>query len=230
MIEPERHSGLLAKASGMNATLQEKPTEFAAHVAARKVVLRTELASFFSARPAGRTVTLEIGCGHGHFLVRYASVHPDKLCLGIDLLRDRIVRSEKKRHRARLTNLHFIRAEAGEVLDCLPADVRLDEVFVLFPDPWPKRRHHKHRLIQPSFLEELGQRAGEGARLYFRTDHSAYFTAAKAVIAKHHAWRPEPGVSWPFEEPTVFQQRAPHYDSLVATKGRLKPIQPNQQQ
>ena len=56
---------------------------------------------------------------------------------------------------------------ANEFFDALPAGVTLQEVWVLFPDPWPKKRHHKNRIMQADFLEELARRAGEGTRLYF---------------------------------------------------------------
>jgi len=189
--------------------------DFLAHVAERKAALRTQLAALC---PPGKPLTWEIGCGHGHFLVRYAASRPDELCIGIDLIRERIVRSEKKRDRARLAHLHFIKCEAAEFLDCLPAETRLGSILVLFPDPWPKRRHHKNRLFQDSFLTTLAAKAGQGSRLYLRTDHADYFKAARETIAAHAAWKIDPDAPWPLEEPTVFQQKAPSYQSLAALK------------
>ncbi len=162
-------------------------------------------------------VTLEIGSGHGHFLNGYAAANPDRYCLGIDIILDRCERSERKRSRAALNNLAFLRAEAVEFLGALPTTVTLDDIFVLFPDPWPKRRHHKNRLLQAEFLSLLASHAAPSARLCFRTDYEEYFEAALAVVQNHPAWEvvTEP---WPFELATVFQARAPSYQSWIARR------------
>jgi len=165
----------------------------------------------------------EIGCGHGHFLTAYAKAHPSSFCVGIDIVLDRIERAERKRERARLTNLRFMRAEARDFIAALPVGACFSEIYMLFPDPWPKRRHHKHRLLDSSFLEEVAQRTGQGTRFFFRTDHEPYFAAAKAAFASHPDWDTCPSGEWPFEIPTIFQQKAPHYCSLVATRNLHKP-------
>jgi len=165
-----------------------------------------------------REITLEIGAGHGHFLAAYAAAHPDRFCVGIDIMSDRVRRGLRKRDRAGLANLTFLHADAGDFLAVLPLGVLLAEVFVLFPDPWPKRRHWKNRLIQPSFLETLARRAPTGAPLYFRTDYEPYFEEALATIDSHADWELSPESPWPFEHVTVFQARAPSHQSLVALR------------
>ncbi len=178
----------------------------------RRHALRAELDAFL---PADDGLTLEVGCGHGHFLTAYAAQHRDRVCVGIDLIAERIGRAQRKRDRAKLPNLHFIQAEARLFLEVLPGTARLDAVFVLFPDPWPKLRHNKHRIIQSGFLVALAEHAKPGCPLYFRTDFTPYFEAAREVITSDPAWRlsDEP---WPFEFATVFQQRADSYHSLIA--------------
>jgi tRNA (guanine-N7-)-methyltransferase len=164
---------------------------------------------------AGTDFVWEVGSGHGHFLTAYASVNPERLCIGIDLVGERIDRAIRKRDRAKLSNLHFIRAEARFFLETLPPAHRLGAIFVLFPDPWPKLRHNKHRIIQPSFLSAAGSHSVPGCPLYFRTDFEPYFAAARATVGEHPDWEltDEP---WPFEYATVFQQRADTFHSLVA--------------
>lgn len=110
--------------------------------------------------------TWEIGSGHGHFLAAYAHAHPAELCIGIDIIGERVERAQRKRDRASLANLHFIHAEARLFLETLPADATFSRLFILFPDPWPKLRHHKHRIMQPDFLASVAARAGEGAPLF----------------------------------------------------------------
>lgn len=178
----------------------------------RRRALRTELDAIL---PGHDSLTLEVGCGHGHFLTAYAANHPDRVCVGIDLIAERIGRAQRKRDRAKLAHLHFIQAEARLFLEVLPAAARVDAVFVLFPDPWPKLRHNKHRIIQSTFLAAIAAHANSGCPLYFRTDFTPYFDAAREIIAADPAWAlsDEP---WPFEFATVFQQRADSYHSLIA--------------
>jgi len=199
--------------------------EFLARITERRAALRAELAALL---PAGQSLVWEIGSGHGHFLVQYARAFPAKYCVGVDIIRDRLNRSGKKRERARLTNCHFVQAEAREFLDALPAGVTLAEIWVLFPDPWPKKRHHKNRILQAEFLEAVAGRAGEGTRLYFRTDHAEYFQAVAALFPELPTWRLDPAAPWPLEQETVFQARAPAYQSLVAvrTSHPARPAEP----
>ena len=186
----------------------------------RRAALQRELDRALAGWPA--EFTLEIGCGHGHFLAAYAAAHPDEHCLGIDIVLDRLDRAERKVKRAGSANVGFVRAEAGLFLATLPGSFRFHHVFILFPDPWPKRRHHKNRLINPEFLTMLIPRMAPGARLYFRTDYSPYFNWSCDLLQEHPAWRlcDEP---WPFEHPTVFQNRAAGHWSLVAALRQAAP-------
>lgn len=190
--------------------------EFIEHVKQRRARLGTELAALV---PAKSAIVLEIGCGHGHFLARYAAENPGKLCLGVDVIGERIERAQKKANRAKLANCHFIRGEAREVIDALPPDVRFAETWVLFPDPWPKKRHHKNRILQPAFFDYLAaNRVEKGGRLYFRTDFAEYFKFVADFLPGLTTWQPDPAAPWPLEHETVFQARAPAYQSLVAVR------------
>ena len=167
--------------------------------------------------PSGRTFVWEVGCGHGHFLTGFAQAHPEQLCIGVDMESKRIERAQRKRERARLPNLHFVHGEARLFLEALPPDATFSTIFVLFPDPWPKLRHHKHRILQADFLTAVARRAGEGARLCFRTDFQPYYADATAAIQAHPDWQIVEE-SWPFEFETVFQSRAESYYSFVARR------------
>lgn len=181
---------------------------------------QTELhAAFADLSGKMQSFVWEIGCGHGHFLTAYAQAHPERFCLGLDISSDRIERAQRKARHAGLANLQFLRAEARLFLNELPAACRIADVFVLFPDPWPKLRHQKHRIIQPEFLTQLANRAGEGSRLFFRTDFKPYYDDTRETFRSHPRWtlRDDP---WPFEFATVFQQRAPAHYSLIAAPRR----------
>ena len=185
-----------------------------ARVEDRRRSLRPILARILS---ADAPFVWEIGSGHGHFLTAFAAARPETPCIGVDISLSRVTRAEIKRDRSRLPNLHFIRADALDFLAALPPGIFLSSVFILFPDPWPKRRHHKNRLLQPGFLAQIAERAGEGARIHFRTDHDAYFSQARDTVLASPQWRlvDEP---WPFEMKTVFQARAAAYQSFTALR------------
>jgi len=189
--------------------------EFLADIAQRRAALQAEVDALL---PAPRPIVWEIGSGHGHFLVRYAQENPAKFCIGVDISLERFGRSHRKRSRAGLANCHFLRAEAREFFNALPSGITFEEIWVLFPDPWPKARHNKNRLLKAEFFDAVASRAGEGARLYFRTDHVDYFREVEATVAALQTWRRDPAPAWPFEHETVFQARAPSYHSLVAVR------------
>jgi tRNA (guanine-N7-)-methyltransferase len=167
--------------------------------------------------PPGASFVWEVGCGHGHFLTSYAAAHPSALCIGIDIASDRVGRGLRKRSRSGLGNLHFLHADATDFLAALPANATIAAAYVLFPDPWPKRRHQKHRLLNPEFLDRLGHHMGQGSRLYFRTDFEPYFIDTQQLLGARSDWRltDDP---WPFEASTVFQERAATYRSLIAVR------------
>lgn len=191
------------------------PTEHATRISKRRETLRSALQAIVG--PTTRFVW-EVGSGHGHFLTAYASAHPDVTCVGIDIASDRIVRSERKRVRSRLGNLHFVRAAADDFLAAMPGGSRLLAVYVLFPDPWPKRRHHKNRVMTADFLGAVAKVSVPGAPMYFRTDHEAYFRQAASTVRSHADWTVAEPAPWPFEEPTVFQLKAENHFSLVALR------------
>jgi tRNA (guanine-N7-)-methyltransferase len=189
---------------------------FEAIQAGRRAELDSALGTIL---PAGDSeLMIEIGCGNGHFLTAYASAHPGQRCVGIDLRLERIGKALRKRDCAGLANLHFLRCDAGTFLRELPARVTLTDIYILFPDPWPKKRHHKNRLLQAEFLDDLAARAGEGSRFFFRTDYRPYFDEVVGIVADHPRWRIEPPGPFPFEHPTIFQARASTYYSLAARR------------
>lgn len=198
--------------------------------ASRAAGIRERLVSLETDIAAHESVTLEIGSGHGHFLAAYAEAHPREFCIGIDLLRDRLERAGRKSERAGLRNIAWIQAEAALFLEAMPAGMLLKRTWLLFSDPWPKRRHWKHRVAQPALMSALAGRSVEGAEFCFRTDFEPYFCYASHVVAGHPCWALPDGASidglgreLPFEEETVFQRRAERYYSFVATR-TLAPV------
>lgn len=155
---------------------------------------------------ATRKRILEIGCGHGHFLAAYAATNPDHACLGIDLINYRIRLGQKKQTKRQLDHLAFLQASAADLLLCAPENLSFDRIFILYPDPWPKQRHTKHRLLQTQFLQQLRQLSHPGTALCFRTDSRDYFDWATKRITNCREWHIDATAPWPFEATSFFEK------------------------
>lgn len=180
----------------------------------RKDGIRTFLQEAFSERT---DLTLEIGCGHGHYLTAYAEQHPHKTCLGIDIVSKRIRKANQKKAKRGLHRLWFLKAEVSELLECWPEYLRLEQVFILFPDPWPKKRHIKNRILQTELLDTLARIASPGALLHFRTDDPDNYEWGRSLVAHHPYWRIRPDLEWPLENPSFFQELLGVHESLTAS-------------
>ena len=186
---------------------------------ARRTANVARLAETLAVALAGRTlVTFELGCGHGHWLAAYAAAHPAEFCVGIDLITHRVERSVRKQTLGRLANVIFLKAEATEFLEALPSEVSLAKIFILYPDPWPKKKHHKNRFINAENLSRLAGRAGAGARLHFRTDNADYFGWTREHLAAHKGWAIAPEIVWPFEQKTFFEERMKDRRDVFASR------------
>jgi tRNA (guanine-N7-)-methyltransferase len=130
-----------------------------------------DLTAIFS-RAAPRT--LEIGFGNGESLVALAAAHPGRDYLGVEVHRPGVGHLMLRAEELGLANLRAICRDAVEVLQhCIPA-ATLDEVLLYFPDPWPKKRHHKRRIVQPDFVALVASRLGAGGVLRMATDWQPY--------------------------------------------------------
>ena len=118
---------------------------------------------------------LEIGCGDGGFLFEYAQRHPERNFLGVERLLGRVRKLSKRGQHAGLNNLRLLRIEARYVLDYLLPERAFSAVHIYFPDPWPKDKHARHRLIQPDFLPRIRRILAPDGVLYLRTDDPPYF-------------------------------------------------------
>lgn len=158
---------------------------------------------------------LEIGCGHGHWLNAYSDAHLDTICIGIDLISKRILRSNNKKFNNKRKNISFFKAEANEFLLYKPSNYRIRNTFILFPDPWPKKKHHKRRLIQENFLNLLRQSTLQGSLLFFRTDHVDYHDWTIQKFEESKSWEII-DLPWRFEHESYFQNLLPNYNSIIS--------------
>ncbi len=127
---------------------------------------------------------LEIGFGNGDALARMAAAHPDRNYLGIEVHRPGVGSLMLQLEREGIGNVRVIADDAGEVLSRLP-DTSLDAVYLFFPDPWPKKRHHKRRLVQTLFVDRLWHKLRPGAVFHLATDWQDYAEQMLAVLGAH---------------------------------------------
>jgi len=129
-------------------------------------------------------VEVELGSGDGSFLAEYAALNPGRGFLGVERLLGRLRKLERKALRRGLSNLRVLRLEAGYVLRWKLASGTVSALHVYFPDPWPKRRHWKRRLVNEAFVEESARILRPGGRVFLRTDNEPYFTQMKEVFGR----------------------------------------------
>lgn len=146
---------------------------------------------------AVREVWLEIGFGGGEHLLAQATRHDDIGHIGCEPFIDGVAKVLNGIEEDGLTNLRLHHGDARDVIDQL-ARGTIARVFILFPDPWPKTRHHKRRLIQPDFLDDLARILPPGGRVRFATDVRSYADEALVRFLAHGGfeWTPETANDW----------------------------------
>jgi tRNA (guanine-N7-)-methyltransferase len=132
---------------------------------------RCDLAAIFG-RAAPRL--LEIGFGMGDALLEMARRHPEQDYLGVEVYRPGIGRLLRALAEEDIRNVRILCADAVQVLTHMIPDAALDAVFLFFPDPWPKKRHHKRRIVQPEFVELVARRLRPGGMFHLATDWEEY--------------------------------------------------------
>jgi tRNA (guanine-N7-)-methyltransferase len=140
---------------------------------------------------------LEIGFGGGEHLAAQALAHPDVLLLGAEPFLNGVASALRHVDEAGLANVRLHAGDARDLVERLP-EASLARVFILFPDPWPKTRHHKRRLIQAAFISELARVMLPGARLRFATDWADYADRTLRAFAAdpRFAWLAQTADDW----------------------------------
>ncbi|WP_326559656.1 tRNA (guanosine(46)-N7)-methyltransferase TrmB [Micromonospora sp. NBC_01796] len=157
--------------------------------------VQVDLSTLFGRRAP---VVLEIGSGMGDATVAMAAADSGRDYLAVEVHTPGIANLMAVTERRALTNVRVARGDAIELLHCLP-EASLDAIHVFFPDPWPKARHHKRRLIQPAHVELLGSRLVPGGTLHCATDWPEYaqqmrqtLTDDPALVNAYAGYAPRP--------------------------------------
>lgn len=171
-------------------------------------------------------IALEIGFGGGEHLLAQAAHHPDTLFIGAEPFINGVAKCLVGIEAQKLTNIRLFTNDARQLLLALP-DNCLDSVFILFPDPWPKARHNKRRLINHETLAMLARVHKPGGRLLIATDHEDYSVWILEHLAQspHYRWTAEspddfrlPPPDWTqtkYQRKTTAQGRAPVFMECV---------------
>ncbi len=170
-----------------------------------------DLGSIFADPP--RPVWLEIGFGGGEHLAALAERHPDTGFIGCEVFENGIAKLLREVERRGLPNIRLFIDDARLLIAALPA-AAVERVFILFPDPWPKERHHKRRIVSRHTLDQLARIMTDGGELRLATDDPDYFSSMLECVSDHPAfgwlarrpgdWRERPA-NWP---PTRYEEKA----------------------
>ena len=133
-------------------------------------------------------LVLDIGFGSGESLIHLATNFREKKFLGIEVYLSGIggvLRDAKEKN---LTNLKIINGDAEDILINRLKGITFNSILFLFPDPWPKKRHHKRRLIKEEFVHRLKNITKPNGQIMFKSDWQDYFDSAKEIISKSNSW------------------------------------------
>ena len=169
----------------------------------------------FDTRP--REVWLEIGFGAGEHLIEQAKANPDVGVIGCEPFLNGVVAALAGLTRERLANVRLRRGDAQAVVEAVP-DAFFSRVFILYPDPWPKRRHHKRRVVAVGMIEALARVMRVGAELRFATDVDDYagWTLARFLASPHFRWAATRADDWRRPWP---EWRATRYEAKARGEG-----------
>jgi tRNA (guanine-N7-)-methyltransferase len=145
----------------------------------RSIVEPLKLPELF---PCPQPLEVELGCGDASFLVEHARRNPAKNFIGVERLLGRLQKLDRKGRRARLKNLRGIRIESAYFLQYLLPPHAAAALHVYFPDPWPKKKHRRHRLINELFPALARTALAPGGQVFLRTDDADYFQQMNEVF------------------------------------------------
>ncbi len=118
---------------------------------------------------------VDLGCGEGTFLLDMAEKFPERNFIGVERLLGRVRKVSRRAELRGLTNVKVLRLDSKYVAEWLLPLSSISRVHLLCPDPWPKEKHHRHRLFRPSFLNSLESILEPGGEFLFKTDHDEYY-------------------------------------------------------
>lgn len=165
-----------------------------------------------------REMWLEIGFGAGEHLIEQAKANPDVGIVGCEPFLNGVVAALAGIKREQLSNVRLRRGDAQSLIEATP-DAFFSRVFMLYPDPWPKRRHHKRRVVAAGMIEAMARVMRSGAELRFATDIDDYagWTLTRFLASPHFRWAATRADDWRRLWP---QWRPTRYEAKALSEGR----------
>ncbi|MFA6565091.1 MAG: tRNA (guanosine(46)-N7)-methyltransferase TrmB [Verrucomicrobiia bacterium] len=158
--------------------------------------------------PKRQPIEVDLGCGDGSLLLHWAKQSSNRNWLGVERLKGRVLKLERKAPRLGIAgNLRALRIESGYAVEWLFPPASVAAFHIYFPDPWPKKRHHKHRIIRPAFVTVLARALEPDGFVHLATDYSDYFAEMLSCFGANAGFeRVEPVVPATPEEMTDFER------------------------
>lgn len=139
-----------------------------------------------------RPLEVDLGCGDGTFLRAMAAHYPERDFLGVERLLGRARKVSRRATKDGLTNLRVLRLDSTYTVEWLLPTASVACVHLLFPDPWPKKKHHKRRIVTPDFCAGLKRILAASGEFLFKSDHADYFEESVETLRACGLFREEP--------------------------------------
>jgi tRNA (guanine-N7-)-methyltransferase len=166
-------------------------------------------------------VEIEVGIGKGRFLLAAAAARPEDHFLGIEWANEYLRIAETRASKRGLANVRFVRIDAKEIVARSVPASSVTTYYVFYPDPWPKKRHHKRRFFEPRIVDALARTLVPGGCLHVATDHDEYWSVLERLLDQHPAFERRPAFgdeSFPVspDEPLT------NFEAKYAVEGRSR--------
>lgn len=221
---PRRQLYGRSKGKALRAAQAGRIEDLLPRVSIDVAALKADPSAHFTGKPAA--LMLEIGFGGGEHLAAQAKAHPEIGYFGVEPFLNGVAKLLAAVEADDLVNVKLLRGDGRDILAALP-DASLERVYLLYPDPWPKRRQRKRRIVDMAFLAEVARVLKTGCEFRFATDIDDYagWTLARIATQDKLVWRAETADDWRqpwpewhrtrYEEKAIREGRAPGYFRFV---------------
>ena len=166
-------------------------------------------------------VEVEVGIGKGRFLLAAAAARPEVDHLGIEWANEYLRIAETRAAKRGLRNLRFVRADAKLLVTRAIAEASVSAYYVFYPDPWPKKRHHKRRFFEPPIVDRVVATLIPGGWLHAATDHDEYWTVIEPLLDRHAGLARQPDFGGP-AFPLPAESALTNFEAKYEVEGRSR--------
>lgn len=166
-------------------------------------------------------VEIEVGIGKGRFLLAAAALRPECGFLGVEWANEYLRVAEERAQKRGLKNVRFLRVDAKRLVERGIPVGSVSAYYVFYPDPWPKKRHHKRRFFDPATAEALARTLVPEGLLHVATDHEEYWEVLSSVLDRHPAFSRLPAFGGP-DFPLPIDEPLTNFEVKYAVEGRSR--------